>query len=88
MQQKKWRQYLHLILHGIQITLTFLAVPALGSSVVGTMAVVLTPARSSSAAAVVLTAVPTRLALCLAFWTDEVSGSFDPFHLTVSDVVN
>ena len=88
MQQKKWRQYLHLILHGIQITPTFLTVLTLGSSVVGAVAMVLAPARSASTAAVVLPAVTARLALCLAFWTDEVSGSFDPFHLTVSDVVN
>ena len=76
MQQKKWRQYLHLILHGIQITLAFLAVPSLGSSVVCTMAMVLTPARSTSASVMVLPTLAARLALCLAFWTDEVSGSF------------
>ena len=76
MQQKKWRQYLHLILHGIQITLTFLTVPTLGSSVVGAMAMVLAPARSTSSTSMVMPAVTTRLALCLAFWTDEVSGSF------------
>ena len=76
MQQKKWHQQ-EIQVTGIQITPPFLAVPTLGSSVVGSVALVLTPARSSSATAMVLVpAVTTRLALCLAFWTDEVSGSF------------
>ena len=75
MRQKKSHQHLWVVIHGIQITPSFLAVPPLGSSVVGTIAVVLAPARSTSTAAMVPT-VATRLALCLAFWTDEVSGSF------------
>ena len=75
MQQKKWHLLVEQVI-GMVITPTFLAVPTLGSNVVGTMAMVLTPARSTSAATVVLPAVTARLALCLAFWTDEVSGSF------------
>ena len=59
---------------GMEITLTFLAVPTLGSSVVGSMAVVLAPARSTSAAATVARALTTLLVPCsLALWTDEVS---------------
>ena len=58
----------------MEITLTFLTVPALGSSVVGTMAMVLAPARSASAAATVTRTLTTLLVPCsLALWTDEVS---------------
>ena len=59
---------------GMEITLTFLSVPALGSSVVGAMAMVLTPARSTSATATVSRTLEALLVPCsLALWTDEVS---------------
>ena len=59
---------------GMEITLSFLAVPALGSSVVGSLAFVLTPARSTSAATAVARTLASLLVPCsLALWTDEVS---------------
>ena len=92
MQQKKWHQQEQQVT-GIQIAPTSLSVPILGSCVVGSMTVVLAPARSTSAAAMVMRTVTARLVPCfLALWTDEVSDPFhltvEPFHLTVSDVVN
>ena len=73
MQQLKWHLQEEVVI-GMEITLTFLTVPNLGSSVVGTMPLVLTPARSTSAAATVARTLTPLLVPCsLALWTDEVS---------------
>ena len=73
MQQLKWHQQEQQVI-GMEITLTFLSVPTLGSSVVGTVALVLTPARSTSTATAVSRTLTTLLVPCsLALWTDEVS---------------
>ena len=69
----KWHLQEQVVI-GMEITLTFLTVPALGSSVVGAMAMVLTPARSASTTTTVARALTTLLVPCsLALWTDEVS---------------
>ena len=73
MQQLKWHQQEQQVT-GIKITLSFLTVPPLGSSVVGAVAMVLTPARSTSAATTVTRPLTALLVPCsLALWTDEVS---------------
>ena len=87
MQQEKWHQQEIMVL-GIQIPPTSRTCPTLGSIVGVTTVMVRTRGLSTSAAAVVVRAVSARSVFRLAVWTDEVRLWTDPFHLTVSDVVN
>ena len=82
MQQQKWHQQ-EIQAIGIQITPTSRTLPALGSYVGATSALVRTRALSSSVISMVVRPASTRFGFLSVLWTDEVSDDdlFRPFPL-------